>query len=133
MKNITPLNRLEKPRYVWLFCKEVNHRTCREICEYRSRLVGVKSNTCEGCTTWKKFPKMYITVARRRRKEPRTDKPRNNVERTRRRKPKRTRKDTSMEKVRRLRKTQEEIQRKLDQETPRGRRRKEVIVYDEGV
>lgn len=129
MKNITPLNRLEKPRYVWLFCKEVNHRTCREICEYRSELVGVKGNTCEGCTTWKKFPKMYITVARRRRKESRTDKPRNNVEGKRRRKPKRTRKSCVKKKVEELRLIEKKIQRRRIKRDKGGRRRKDAIVY----
>lgn len=129
MKNITPLNRLEKPRYVWLFCKEVNHRTCREICEYRSKLVGVKGNTCEGCTTWKKFPKMYITVARRRRKESRTDKPRNNVEGKRRRKPKRTRKSCVKKKVEELRLIEKKIQRRRIKRDKGGRRRKDAIVY----
>jgi hypothetical protein len=129
MKNITPLNRLEKPRYVWLLCKEVNHRTCREICEYRSELVGVKGNTCEGCTTWKKFPKMYITVARRRRKEPRTDKPRNNVEGKRRRKPKRTRKSCVKKKIEELRLIEKKIQRRRIKRDKGGRRRKDAIVY----
>lgn len=129
MKNITPLNRLEKPRYVWLFCKEVNHRTCREICEYRSKLVGIKGNTCEGCTTWKKFPKMYITVARRRRKESRTDKPRNNVEGKRRRKPKRTRKSCVKKKIEELRLIEKKIQRRRIKRDKGGRRRKDAIVY----
>lgn len=129
MKNITPLNRLEKPRYVWLFCKKVNHRTCREICEYRSKLVGIKGNTCEGCTTWKKFPKMYITVARRRRKEPRTDKPRNNVEGKRRRKPKRTRKSCVKKKIEELRLIEKKIQRRRIKRDKGGRRRKDAIVY----
>jgi len=129
MKNIIPLNRLEKPRYVWLFCKEVNHRICREICEYRSKLVGIKGNTCEGCTTWKKFPKMYITVARRRRKESRTDKPRNNVEGKRRRKPKRTRKSCVKKKIEELRLIEKKIQRRRIKRDKGGRRRKDAIVY----
>ena len=131
MKDITPkaILTLEKPKYVWVFCKEVNHRTCREVCQFRCEMKVKGLNVCYGCTLWRDFPKMYITPFKRRRKASATDKPRNNVEGKRRRKPKRTRKSCVKKKIEELRLIEKKIQRRRIKRDKGGRRRKDAIVY----